>query len=250
MDTSRTPPTGEIDYAEPSSLGSARGREPRAELSLWGGRARRRLQWSCLALSLALATALVVALLAEQPGADSPEGAVEQLVQGLADLDGPAIVGVIVPVELADVGRADAAYRSLEARVLRVGEVPPVEVDRVLAAAEDQLGGEPSRRSLAVLAAVDLGLASLELDVERIDDRAARVYLLDGTLAVTVDPDRLPSEAVIDAGGSESAGYDMALAEGWQRDGADVVAYLVTVELDGRWYVSLEATADDLLDAT
>lgn len=241
------PFTGQVDYAEPLNLGSAHGGEPRAELRLWGGRARRRLQWACLGLSLVLAVVLVAVLMVGQPGAASPEEAVEQLVQGLADLDGPAIAGVVAPAEVADAGRADAAYRRLGARVLRVGEVPPVEVDRVLAAAEDQLDGELSRRSLAVLAAVDLGLDGLDLGVERIDPRTARVFLLDGTLSITVDPGRLPSEAVIDAGGSEPAGYDMALAEGWQRDDVDVVAYLVTVEIDDRWYVSLEASADDFL---
>ncbi|MDE0775532.1 MAG: hypothetical protein OSB43_04570 [Nocardioides sp.] len=76
-----------------------------------------------------------------------------------------------------------------------------------------------------------------------------RVYLLAGTLAVDVDADRLPGEAVIDGRGpgGARASYDMALAEGWQRDGEEFQAYLVTVEVDGRWFVSLEASADDLL---
>ncbi len=246
------PPTspGVVDYAEPTDLGtSGRGREPRATVTPWGGRGRRRLQWACGGTSLLLAAALTVALALERPGASSPQAAVEQLISGIADLDGPAIVAVVAPAEVADAERTDATYRRLGERVLREGEVPPAEVDRVLAAAEDQLGGEFSRRSLAVLAAVDLDLDGLDLVVEPIDERAARVYLVDGTLAVTVDPGRLPDGAVIEAGSDAPAGYDMALAEGWQRDGEEIVAYLIAVEVDGRWFVSLESSTDDLLDA-
>uniref|UniRef100_UPI002B277C96 hypothetical protein n=1 Tax=Nocardioides sp. TaxID=35761 RepID=UPI002B277C96 len=152
---------------------------------------------------------------------------------------------------VADASRADAAYARLGARVLRVGETPPVEVDRVLSAAEEQLAGSFSRQALAVLAAVDLDLEDLDLAVERIDEATARVYLLDGALGVRVDPQRLPGAAALDAGeGADGgpAGYDMALAEGWERDGTPIVAYLVSVEVDGRWFVSLEASAGDLLE--
>lgn len=215
-----------------------------------------------MVVSLLLAGSLVVVLLVDRPGAASPQSAVDTLVQGIADLDGPAIVGVVAPDEVADARRADTAYARLGARVLRVGEEPPAEVDRVLAAAEAQLAGAFSRRALAVLAAVDLDLAGLELVVEQVTPTTARVYLLDGTLEVRVDPTRLPAGSVVDSGspaGSPAggptgpsgapAGYDMALAEGWERDGSPIVAYLVTVEVDGRWFVSLEASADDLLAA-
>ena len=62
-------------------------------------------------------------------------------------------------------------------------------------------------------------------------------------------PTGCPGDAVIDGRGPDGtrASYDMALAEGWQRDGDEFQAYLVTVEVDGRWFVSLEASADDLL---
>ncbi|WP_300403772.1 hypothetical protein [Nocardioides sp.] len=239
------------DYAEPAVLGPSRSPRPgaRPDVRLWGGRGRRALRWACAAGALLLPAVLVVVLLSDRPGAESPEAAVEQLLGGIADLDGAAIVGVVAPDEVADAGRADDAYTRLESRVLREGEVPPVEVDRVLAAAEAQLGGSASRASLAVLAAVDLELGGLDLAVEEIDDGAVRVYLLDGTLAVSVDADRLPGDAVIDGRGPDGtrASYDMALAEGWQRDGDEFQAYLVTVEVDGRWFVSLEASADDLL---
>ncbi len=244
------PATGPVDYAEPVSLDARdRARGPRPVRRLWGGRGRRRLRIGCAAGSLLLAGSLVVVLLLDRPGAVSPQAAVSTLIQGIADLDGPAIVGVVAPDEVADARRADGAYTRLGARVLRVGEEPPAEVDRVLAAAEDQLAGSFSRQTLGVLAAVDLDLAGLDLAVERVDDATARVYLLDGTLGVRVDPARLPGGAVMDGSSGGPAGYDMALAEGWERDGTQIVAYLVTVEVDGRWFVSLEASADDLLEA-
>lgn len=248
MDAPESPTRwGQTDYAEPASLGSRSGDGARPEVRLWDGPGRRLLQAGCAASALLLAGVLVVALMLQRPGADSPEGAVEQLLQGIADLDGAAIVGVVAPAEVADAKRADDAYSALQERVLREGEVPPTEVDRVLLAAETQLGGSFSRQSLAVLAAVDLDLGGLDLAVERIDDRSVRVYLLDGTLGITVEPDRLPGDAVLEEQNDEPAGYDMALAEGWQRDGEEFVAYLVAVDVDGRWFVSLEASADDLL---
>ncbi|MDE0775533.1 MAG: hypothetical protein OSB43_04575 [Nocardioides sp.] len=131
-------PSDSPDYAEPAVLGSSRAarRDTRPDVRLWGGRGRRVLQWACAAGALLLPAALVVVLLSDRPGAASPEAAVEQLLGGIADLDGAAIVGVVAPDEVADVARADDAYSRLASRVVREGEVPPVEVDRVLAAAE------------------------------------------------------------------------------------------------------------------
>ena len=247
---------GPVDYAEPVSLGS-RDREsgPRPVRRPWGGPGRRLLRAGCVGVSLLLAAALVVVLALDRPGETSPRAAVQTLIQGIADLDGPAIVGVVAPAEVAEAQRADGAYARLGARVLRVGEEPPAEVDRVLVAAEDQLAGAFSRRALGVLAAVDLELDALDLSVETIDETSARVYLRGGVLGVRVDPGRLPGG--VDAGGGDAgsgvtggagpAGYDMELAEGWERDGEPITAYLVTVEVGGRWFVSLEASADDLL---
>lgn len=240
------------DYAEPVRLSSSRrrGAGPRPVRRLWDGPGRRALRAGCLGLSLLLAVVLSLTLLADRPGAASPEQAVATLLQGIADLDGPAIVGVVAPGEVADAERADRAYSRLGERVLRVGEVPPVEVDRVLLAAEDQLSGAFSRQALAVLAAVDLDLDGLGLVVEALDEATARVSLRGGVLAVGVDTTRLPGDAVIEAGTTGRAGYDMALADGWERDGQRIVASLVTVQVDGRWFVSLEASADDLLGAS
>jgi hypothetical protein len=244
------PERAEPEYAERVAL-----RRPRRTVRPWGGRGRRALRAACAALALALAAVTVAAVARQQPGADSPEAAVEQLVQGIADLDAPAIVGVVAPSEVADPERVAEAYDRLGERVLRVGEVPPAEVDRVLRAAEEQLGGAFSREALAVLAAVDLDLDGLTLEAERLADGSVRVYVVDGVLGVAVDLARLPDGAVVEGdpdgpdgrGESGAARYDMALAEGWERDGQRFAAYLVTTQVDGRWFVSLEASADDLL---
>ncbi|WP_323793760.1 hypothetical protein, partial [Nocardioides sp.] len=97
---SRAP--GPVDYAEPTSLGARdRASGPRAVRRLWGGRGRRLLSVGCGAASLLLAVSLAVVLVLDRPGETTPEAAVETLVQGIADLDGPAIVGVVAPDEVA-----------------------------------------------------------------------------------------------------------------------------------------------------
>lgn len=243
------PPPGDVDYAVPTAVPSSRRRERRestAPGSLWGGRPRTWLKAGCWAGAAALSLPLVLPLLVDdETGADSPQAAVEQLLQGIADVDPVAIVQAVDPAETDDPQRASDAYDRMSGRLLREGEVPPAEVTAVLAAAEGQVGGGGDLSSVATLAALDLDLTGLELSVESATDSPtrARVFIDDGDLGVTVDPSRLP-----DASGLGTASYTMPLAEGWRRDRRVLLEpYLVTVERDGRWYVSLEATADDLL---
>jgi hypothetical protein len=67
-----------------------------------------------------------------------------------------------------------------------------------------------------------------------------------GDLDVTLDPGRLAGSGT----GLDTASYSMPLAEGWVRDRSEPVEpFLVAIERDGRWYVSLEASADALLGA-
>lgn len=245
------PPPGDVDYAVPTAVPSSRRRErrtPTAPGVLWGGRPRTWLKAGCWAAAAALSLPLVLPLLVDdETGAESPEAAVEQLLQGIADVDPVAIVRAVDPAETDDPQRASDAYDRMSGRLLRQGEVPPADVTAVLAAAEGQVGGGGDLSSIATLAALDLDLADLELAPETATDRdsptRARVFIVGGDLSVTVDPDRLP-----DAGSLGTASYTMPLAEGWRRDRRVLLQpYLVTVERDGRWYVSLEATADDLL---
>jgi hypothetical protein len=193
--------------------------------------------------------ALVVALLrSEEPGADTPEAAVSRLLQGIADTDPVAIVASLDPGEADDPERAGAAYDRLGERLLREGEVPPLDVTAVLAAAESQLSGSVDLDAVATVAALDLELDGLDLRVEPApgDADARRVLVTAGDLDVRLDPARLPGSGAASRLGRAS--YSMPLAEGWVRDLRDPVEpFLVAVERDGRWYVSLEASADALL---
>lgn len=245
-----TQPADEVDYAVPAEVEPSR-RRPRREApppgGLWAGPARTRLLAGCWAAAAALALALVIALLtAQDTGAETPEAAVTRLLQGIADTDPVAIVAAVDPEETDDPQRAGAAYDRLGARLLREGEVPPSDVTAVLAAAESQVGGTVDRTAVATIAALDLELDGLDLRVEPDPDDvdARRVFLVAGDLDVTVDPGRLPESV----GGLGRASYTMPLAEGWLRDRTTPVEpFLVAVERDGRWYVSLEASADALL---
>jgi hypothetical protein len=237
-----TPP--EVDYAEPARVAPSR-RTPR--LASAAGAAPGWLRAGCWVAAAALAVPLVLPLVAgPERGADSPEEAVDQLLQGIVDLDAAAIVSAVDPAEVDDPAVADSAYQRLRA-VQRVGDEVPPDVTAVLDAAEAQVGGQVDRRALATLAAVDIALDDLELDAGPPgSDGTVQVAILDGVLGVTVDPGRLPDEVA----GLEPATYDMPLVEGWEADAVGFDPFLTTVERDGRWYVSLDATADDILGAS
>ncbi|MFB9311621.1 hypothetical protein [Nocardioides plantarum] len=209
--------------------------------------ARTGLLVGCWGTAALLAVVLLVSLLRSEPtGADTPEAAVARLLQGIADTDPVAIVAAIDPAEADDPRRAGAAYDRLGERLLREGEAPPLDVTAVLAAAESQLDGSVDLTAVATVAALDLELEGLDLrSVPDPDDLGARrVFVLAGDLDVTLDPDRLPESRA----GLGKASYSMPLAQGWVRDREEPIEpFLVAVERDGRWYVSLEASADGLL---
>lgn len=245
-------PGDDVDYAVPATVESGRRRRrpprtPPEPGELWGGRPRTALLVGCWGTAALLAVVLLVALLrSEKPGADTPEAAVTRLLQGIADTDPVAIVASIDPEETDDPGRAGAAYDRLGARLLREGEVPPADVTAVLDAAESQVDGSVDLTAVATIAALDLELDGLDLRTEPdpADIDARRVYLVAGDLDVALDPGRLPDAQA----GLGKASYSMPLAEGWLVDRRTAIEpFLVAVQRDGRWYVSLESSADALL---
>lgn len=232
-----------VDYAVPADVprSTRRHREPVAG-GLWDGRARTALKIGCWGAAALLAVPLLVAVLSPaETGADSPEAAVERLLQGIADVDPVAVVAALAPDEVDDPDRLEAAYDRLEGRLERVGDVVPVDVALVTVVLENQVGGAVNRADLATLAAIDLDLTGLELLREPVDDVWQRVVITDGAYGIRIDPGRLPDS--IDLG---SAAYEMPLAEGWRAGTGPVEPSFVVVPVDGRWYVSLEATAADL----
>ncbi|MDO9457232.1 hypothetical protein [Nocardioides sp.] len=241
----------DVDYAVPAAVPRSRRRERADDApadGLWGGRPRTWLKVGCWGLAVALLLVLLLPLVTvDETGSDSPEAAVAQLVQGIADTDVVAIIGAVDPVETRDPDRADAAYDRLSTRLFRRGEVAPPDVTAVLVAAERQISGSPDLTAVATVAALELELDGLELRTRPDPGGAssrAQVLIVDGELDVVLDPARLPDAVE----GMEKAAYSVPLDEGWRRDGAVLVQpFLVTVERDGRWYVSLEASADALL---
>lgn len=241
----------DVDYAVPADVSSSRARvrrAPRGHGVLWGGRPRRALVVGCWVLAAVLGLALLVPLLVpDERGASSPQGAVEQLIQGIADVDPVAVVAVVDPEEAADPERARAAYERMGERLLRRGDPPPDDVTAVLAAAEGQVGGDGDLASVATLAAVDLDLEGLVLEAEEGVGGTARVRILDGDLDVELDPSRLSGSGPR----LGRASYTMPLSQGWRRDrGVPIEPFLVAVERDGRWFVSLGLSADALLPET
>ncbi len=246
-------PEPEVDYAEPADLRSGRRPErTRPAGPLWDGPARTTLRAGCwVAAALLGLTLLLPVLVVDEAGAATPEAAVAQLLRGIVDVDAAAVIAVVDPEEARDRARADAAYGRLSGRLVRIGDEVPPDVTAVLRGAEGQLGGGVDARALASLAAVDLELTGLELEAESGGSSGpggsgatVRVRVLDGTIDVVLDPGRLPDGPA----GLGRATYAMPLAEGWHADGTPVRdPYLVTVERDGRWYVSLQATGDALL---
>lgn len=242
----------DVDYAVPAAVPrSRRVRDQEPAGPLWDGRERSLVKAGCWVLAAVLALVLLVPLLTgQETGADSPEDAVSRLLDGIADTDPVAIVGSLDPAETDEPELAAAAYERLGDRLLRAGEVPPADVTAVLAAAESQVDGSVDLTAVATVAALDMDLDGLELRVEPdpagLDSRA-RVFLVGGDLDVALDPARLP-DAVAGLG---RASYSMPLAEGWRRDRTEPIEpFLVTVEREGRWYVSLEGSADALLAGT
>lgn len=233
-----------VDEAVPVRAASLRERRP--PTAGWHGEGRRRLLIGAALLGVLPLLVTAIALLRPpERGAETPEGAVEQLLIGLAEADGPAIARVVDPDELREPERASDGYQSLSRRLTRAAEVPPLEIARLVSSLDDT-DGLVDGPALALLAAYQGDLRGLRLESARDGDRA-RVFVRDGLLSVELDPgelsgglrDRLPA-------GSTRATYDMEIAEGWRLDDAPTDPYFVVVERDGRWFVSLDATAADL----
>lgn len=109
-------------------------------------------------------------------GASSPEAAVTQLVEGVADKDLVSVYGVMSPAEVSQVSTGyDLFLRHM-----------------------DEIDDDGAKDSLeAYLDAMDLELSDLEVDVEEIEDGLAKVTITSGSLEVDADAEKL-GDAVID----------------------------------------------------
>lgn len=109
-------------------------------------------------------------------GAASPEAAVTQLVEGVAEKDLVSVYGVMSDAEVSQMSTAyDLFVRQM-----------------------DDLDDDGAQESIdAYLDAMDLELSDLAVDVEEIEDGLAKVTITDGSLTVDADADKL-GDAVVD----------------------------------------------------
>ncbi len=151
-------------------------------------------------------------------GADSPEEAVEGLLAAIEQQDVVAALDLISPAETEGM---DEVYEALRER----GEEEGLFADDM------------------VTDAVHVELSDVELEVDELSDGLARVSVTGGTYDASWDPDRLPSEwddRAAEWTDSEASG-DVGDLEG------DAGApSLMTIEVDGRWYVTLLGSVVDL----
>ncbi len=167
----------------------------------------------------------------EDSGADSPEAAVTELLEAGADQDAVAALRMLNPDEVKG---ADEVYEALNERMDDAGMTDD---------------GAVSGTSLTV--------KDLDVDVEELSEHAAKVSLTGGKLQVKVDFDKLPDQFAEQAaagrdeyGDSFTREFDLTALR--DEFGIDEAPFLITVEVDGRWYVSPIATVAEYiaLDAT
>ncbi|WP_322937170.1 hypothetical protein [Nocardioides bizhenqiangii] len=146
-------------------------------------------------------------------GADSPREAVEQLMLAAADQDPVGVLDMVSPGETEGL---DDVYDELRER----------------AADEELVEGD------GITDAIDIELSDLEFEVDERDDDLALVTLVDGEYDVSWDPEKLPERLDFLAEESEAESESGDLAEVFDGEEPSVM----TVEIDGRWYVTLLGT--------
>jgi hypothetical protein len=161
------------------------------------------------------------------PGADSPEAAVQELLDALEARD---VLGVF---EIAHPGERTAFRQPL--------------VDLVDEA--QRLGVLADDADLSDVSGYELSFDGVELRVDEVGDGISRVYLDDGDVSLAIDANDLPlGEVLRDAIGEDVLDDAMSDTES-EIDRSDD-GYVAAVEVDGRWYVSLFYTlAEQARDA-
>lgn len=203
------------DYAVPAAVGSGRR----------GPRVGRLVGVGALVLAVGGAGLVGWQVFGPKGGADSPEAAASTFVSSLAEQDGVGLISVVNPDEVAGL---DDVYETALDRLEEEGLIA---------------GGEIS-------GAVDLDFDDLGFRVDELGDGVARVTLDQGTMTATYDPQQLPDRLAFvadDYPDAESETVDLAEVVDDVDDDSGVELGLTTVEVDGRWYVSLLGTAADLL---
>lgn len=194
----------------------------------------------------------------DRSGAATPEEAATQLVEGLGDLDGAAIVGALSPAEFAHFDSIGFDTDSL------------LDENRL-----DERVLDSGRR---IIEALDVSVKDVDVRSEEIADGVAKVFIVDGTLTVDGDADEIVdaaldlSEVLAESWGSSlGTGVTDLPTEEDRREGVESLEeelpytadaqelgeslarqldlpddeaypFVVAVEEDGRWYVSTYLT--------
>ena len=174
---------------------------------------------------LAIIGIFVILGLSRSGGADSPAAAVTDLVDFAVDEDALGVASVLDPHEIE-------IFRPLAEEVAK----------------RPKGAGLTARSGESVLSGVDADVSGLRVDAQDLRDGVARVDVTAGTLRLRINSDALnPSlrEATESSGDlAGSAGKTIQLADIARDVGDDssLRTYVVAVETDGRWYVSIAAT--------
>lgn len=146
-------------------------------------------------------------------GAGSPEEAAENIVTSAAEQD---LVGLIDMLSPGETEGLDDVYDELRER------------------AEDEELVEDD----GITDAIDIELSDLEFEVDERGDDLALVTLVDGEYDVSWDPEKLPDRLEFLAEESDAESESGDLADVFDGEEPSVM----TVEIDGRWYVTLLGT--------
>jgi hypothetical protein len=204
-------------------------------------RGRRIAVVACALSALALLAAPVAALFNEpERGADSPESAVKGAVDAAADGQLLDVVRFLDPQDLDDIDTLVEAFEAQPLDYTKVDNDAYLEFGDVLDIAGQQLEWGVDEDSVAALAALELDVDALELEADDTIDGMSLVHVVKGEASVELDPGRLPDSWRSELDVEDRLRHDTDLAQGWELDGDASDLVVMTVERDGRWYISLE----------
>jgi hypothetical protein len=155
-----------------------------------------------------------------QSGAESPEAAVEELVAAVSDQDA---IGVLEMLEPAERETMLPFVRDLESNLTRLGLTEPVDLSDV--------------------SGVDLEVTGLEVEATELEAGMSEVMITDGELSYETLPDDVPIGDVLRDLIEANDGEADIEAESDTQPLAEEEVFLVAMETDGRWHVSLGFSA-------
>lgn len=199
-------------------------------------------------------------------GADSPQAAVQQLIDSLSEADPVGLVEIVDPYEI------DTFYGSFVPFIETFEDAVDLIEDEALAAGLDQ--EEIVDAYGRLFETLDINVTgsdgeSPSYTVEELDDDGRIARVIFDSIQISINNAAEPDRALIFAGGGEVGAFDAAALDGASLalttvnddiivtatapDGEetrevldDAPLQLVTVERDGRWYLSIGYSIGDL----